>query len=76
MANTFEFNNKLYIYADFNAAGLYEVNIPEGYIGNNVEVFENSSNVSLLTPLSSNTILVKVDTNTPMYGYLVAQIKK
>lgn len=76
LANTFEFNNKLYIYADFNAAGLYEVNIPEGYIGNNVEVFENSSNVSLLTPLSSNTILVKVDTNTPMYGYLVAQIKK
>ena len=76
LANTFEFNNKLYIYADFNAVGLYEVTIPEGYIGNTVEVFERSSNVTLLTPISSNTILVKVDNNTPMYGYLVAQIKE
>ena len=76
LINKFEFNNKLYIYADFNATGLYKIDVPKEYIGKTVEVYESSSNVELLTKISSNTILISVETSSPMYGYLVAQIKQ
>ena len=74
LVNSFEYDGKFYIYADFNAVGAYEISIPEKFIGGAVEVFEHSANVSLLTQIASNTILVNVETASPMYGYLVAKI--
>ena len=74
----FEYDDKLYIYADYNAAGIYEIDIPSKYLGRNVEVFEKRDNVELLTKISSSKLLVKVnevEENDVMYGYLVAQIK-
>ena len=76
LSNIFEYNNSLYIYIDFNAAGLYAFDIPAEYVGKEVEVYETRSNVKLLTKIASDTITVKVDEGTPMYGYLVAKIKK
>lgn len=76
--NVFEYDNKLYIYADYNAAGYYEIDIPPKYIGKAVDVFEKRDNVSLLTKISSSKLLVKVDEveeGDVMYGYLVAQIR-
>lgn len=73
--NVFEYNNKCYIYADFNSEGIYEIDIPAKYIGKNIEVFENSDNVSLLSSIANAKVLVKVTNTSPMYGYLVAQIK-
>ena len=75
MINCFEFNDKYYMYLDFSAVGNYEIEIPQKYIGKTVEIFEKSSNVNLLTPITSNSILVSVSTSNPMYGYMVAQIK-
>ena len=74
LLNSFEYNGKLYIYADFNATGIYEMSIPEKFIGKTVEVFEKSANVELLTKVSSDTILFQVETASPMYGYFVAKI--
>ena len=71
----FEYDNKLYIYADYNAAGIYEIDIPAKFLGKKVEVFEKRENVKLLTTVSASKLLVKVDEDDVMYGYLVAQIK-
>lgn len=72
--NVIEYNNTCYIYGDFNAIGIYEIEIPAKYIGKPISVFEQSSNVVLLTKIASKKILVKVLTNNPMYGYIVASI--
>ena len=74
LVNTFEYDGKLYIYADFNAAGLYEISIPDKLIGKAVKEFESSANVKLLTGVASNTILIMVNSASPMYGYFVAKI--
>lgn len=73
--NSFEYGNGLYIYADFNKPGIYDINIDNRYIGKEVYVFENSGNVKLMTPISTSKIYIKVNTNEPMYGYIVMQIK-
>ena len=74
--NLVEYDDKLYIYADFNQTGIYEITIPDSYLGKTIEVFEKSDNITLLTPISNRKVLVKVDTANPMYGYIVAQIKR
>lgn len=74
-ANKFEFEGKLYMYLDFNAEGFYDISVPEKYAGKEVFVFESSSNAKLLTPISGNKLLVKVDSADPMYAYIVLQIK-
>ena len=74
-AHTFEYDNKMYIYADYNAEGIYEIDIPANFLGKNVEVFEKSANVTLQTTLPTSKLQVKVESASPMYGYLVAQIK-
>lgn len=74
--NTFEYDNKFYIYADYNAAGIYEIDIPSKFLGKTINVFEKSDNVTLLTKLSASKMLVKVTMgNEDVYGYIVAQIK-
>ena len=73
--NVFEYAGDCYIYGDFNATGIYAIEIPPKFVGRTVDVFEKRDNVELLTPLSNSTILVKVTTGTPMYGYIVAKIK-
>lgn len=75
LANTVEYNGALYLYVDFNAAGMYNIEIPADYCGKTIAVFEKSSNVDLISSISSGRILVKVSSSNPMYGYLVAQIK-
>jgi hypothetical protein len=75
-AHTFEYDGKLYIYADYDAAGIYEIDIPAKFLGKNIQVFEKSDNIALLTEVSSSKILVKVTMgNDDVYGYIVAQIK-
>ena len=66
----------MYIYADFNQTGIYEITIPDSYLGKTIEVFEKSDNITLLTPISNRKVLVKVDTANPQYAYMVAQIKR
>ena len=73
-SNVFVHNNKCYVYVDFNATGIYEVDIPESHIGKTFDVFEKSDNVELLTPISTKRILIKVSNSTPMYGYFVAKL--
>jgi hypothetical protein len=73
--NLFEYKDALYIYADFKAAGMYEIDIPEKYQGRQVEVFDKRDNVTLLTQNAASTILVNVATSDPMTGYIVAKIK-
>lgn len=75
LANTVEYNGALYLYADFNAAGMYNIEIPADYCGKKIDLFEKSSNVDLISSMSSGCILVKVTSSNPMYGYLVAKIK-
>ena len=72
--NVFEHNNKLYIYADFNAVGIYEITIPIKYVGKQISVFEKSDNVTSLNEISNSKILVKVESDEPLYGYMVASI--
>lgn len=73
--NAVEYAGKCYVYADFNAVGMYEVAVPGNFVGRDVTVFEKSSNVTMLSALSNGKVLVKVETASPMYGYLVMQIK-
>lgn len=75
LANTVEYNGALYLYVDFNAAGMYNIEIPAEYCGKKIDLFEKSSNVDLISSMSSGRILVKVSSSNPMYGYLVAKIK-
>ena len=72
--NCFEYNDNLYIYADFNQSGVYSIKIPGKYVGKQIHVFEKSDNVELLTPIGNVSTPVRVTQNTPMYGYLVAKI--
>lgn len=72
--NVFEYEGKLYIHADFNKAGFYDIDIPDKYIGKVVQVFENSDNVKLMTKISNSKLLIKVESSDPMYGYIVMQI--
>ena len=72
--NVFEFEGACYIYADFNLPGIYEIKIPNEYIGKVVDVFEKSDNITLLTEIASTTILVKMEQSLSGYGYLVAKL--
>lgn len=72
--NCFEYNDNLYVYADFNQPGVYSIKIPGKYVGKQIQVFEKSDNVELLMPIGNVSTLVRVTQNTPMYGYLVAKI--
>ena len=72
----FELNGEYYLYLDFNAVGLYTIEIPEKYIGKAIQTFEKSENVKLLTEITSNKIVVNVNSANPMYGYFVGKISK
>ena len=72
--NVFEFEGACYIYSDFNLPGIYEIKIPNEYIGKVVNVFEKSDNITLLTEIASTTILVKMEQSLPGYGYFVAKL--
>ena len=72
--NAVEYAGKCYIYADFNAVGTYEIDIPGKYVGRELSVFEKSDNVTVLSQLANGKLLVRVTSATPMYGYLVAKI--
>lgn len=67
----FDFDGNHYIYADFSAAGTYEISVDTKSLGRFLEVFEKSINVSVLGGLSSGKLLIKVDAAEPMYGYAV-----
>jgi hypothetical protein len=71
----FEANGNYYIYVDFNAAGTYHISVPQKYYGKKITVFEKSSNVILAAETAANDLEIKVNSNNPMYGYLVAEIK-
>jgi len=72
----FEVNNEYYVYADFEASGLYNISIPSEWCGKEYTIFEKSNNVELECSLSQSLMLVKVETSNPMYGYIVLGIKK
>jgi hypothetical protein len=74
--NQFEYNRAHYIYGDYNQSGVFTINIPPKYVGKPIEILESSSNVSLLSNISTSDLLVKVDENTPMYGYIVMKIEE
>lgn len=78
-ANCFDFNNRYYLYLDFSHPGIYEIDIPEQYVGKFVNVFEKRLNVELLTQISASKILVRVTEpslpNENQYGYLVGYIE-
>ena len=71
---TFEYEGHLYIYADFNAVGDYEITIPEKYLGKQIEVLEKRDNVVLLTQNASDKIIFHVESDSVMYGYFVGKI--
>ena len=70
----FEYNRHCYIYADFNAVGDYEIEIPVKYQGGQIEVLEKRDNVELLTQIASEKILIRVSQDDVMYGYFVGRI--
>lgn len=70
----FEYENRLYIYGDFNASGIYEIIIPEKYIGHKVNIFEMRENVRLLNEIATDRIRIKVNDAAVMYGYFVGWI--
>ena len=70
----FEYENHLYIYADFNAVGDFEVKIPEKFFGRQIETLEKRSNIKLLTQNASDKIILHVDTDAVMYAYFVGKI--
>jgi hypothetical protein len=70
----FEYNGHWYIYADFNAVGNYEIEIPAKYQGGQIEVLEKRDNVELLTQNASEKILIRVSQDDVMYGYFVGKI--
>lgn len=72
--NVVEYDGKCYVYGDFNAAGTYEISIPGDYMGKEIVVFEKSDNVNVLSKLANGNILARVQSATPMYGYLVLKI--
>ena len=73
-ADSFEFNGNLYIYADFNAAGTYEINVPAKYAGKECEILYKRTNVTLLTSMSSATISIKVGADSVMYGFIAIKL--
>ena len=74
LVDSFEYNNKLYIYADFNQIGLYNIKIPTKYLGKKINVFEKSNNVEVLNTIATSIIQINVNINNPMYGYVVISI--
>jgi hypothetical protein len=72
--NVFEYNNRCYIFGDFNASGIYEIMIPEKYIGHKVNVFEKRENVQLLNEIATDRVRIRVGNAAVMYGYFVAYI--
>lgn len=72
--NCFEYEGYLYIYADFNASGFFELSVPDKYIGKVINVLEASENVKVLSETANSSVLVKVDSSEPMYGYAVIKV--
>lgn len=73
--NGFEYENKYYLYTDFNIEGYYDIDIDDKFVGKQITVLEKSSNVTLLSDIANSKILISVSDATPMYGYLVIQVK-
>lgn len=63
-----------YLYLDWHTAKTDEIELPAELIGREFEIFEKSSNVTLLSKFASNSILVKIDASKS-YGYLVLRFK-
>lgn len=59
-----------YLYLDWHTAKTDEIELPADLVGREFEIFEKSSNVTLLSKFASNSILVKID-NSKNYGYLI-----
>ena len=73
-AFTIEYGGAVYVYADFNAAGMYDIELPESCFGKAVEVFEKRDNVELLNNVATDRLTINVASDSVMYGYLVAKI--
>lgn len=63
-----------YLYLDWHTHKVDEIELPADLIGREFEIHEKSSNVTLLSKFSSNSILVNID-ETKAYGYLVLKFK-
>lgn len=63
-----------YLYLDWHTAKTDEIELPADLVGREFEIFEKSSNVTLLSKFASNSILVKIDASKS-YGYLVIKFK-
>ena len=63
-----------YLYLDWHTAKTDEIELPADLVGREFEIFEKSSNVTLLSKFASNSILVKIDASKS-YGYLVLRFK-
>lgn len=63
-----------YLYLDWHTAKTDEIELPAELVGREFEIFEKSSNVTLLSKFASNSILVKIDASKS-YGYLVLRFK-
>ena len=72
----FEVNGRYYVYADFEAAGEYELKIPAKWQGKELKILEKSDNVELISSMSVSPMLAIVSSASPMYGYVVLEINK
>lgn len=65
----FEFNNRHYFIADYQAAVTDNIVLPVNVIGKKLNIVEKSDNLKVLSVVS-NTVTVDVASASPMYGYI------
>lgn len=69
------YDGALYVFGDYNATGIYEVNVPQEFIGRKIEVLDKSDNVKAMASIANETILISVTTASSMVGHIVLKIK-
>ena len=53
---------------------VFEIDIPDKFIGRTLNIFEKSNNVNVMSKTSNAKILIDVSSSNPMYGYVVMKI--
>ena len=64
----------MYLYADFNDSGYFNLKVPDKYMGKVINVIEKSTNIDVLSESANTHILVKVNISTPMYAYIIIKL--
>ncbi len=70
-----ERNKESYIFLDYISSVLDSYSIPEKYVGKDIEIYDKSSNVTVLTDVIFDKIDINVGENDPQFGRVVILVR-